>query len=87
MKETKIKWQRGEGYITARYAGEKSGELELICEENIGLDREQTVAVQPDSGKAATITIRQEGKRIEYTTQDNEVYVTADGKIYTALKE
>lgn len=87
MKESKIKWLKGEGYITARYVGEKNGELELVTDENIGVDREQAVTVQSASGDAATITVRQDGKRIEYATQDNEVYITADGMRYTALKD
>ena len=87
MKESKIKWLKGEGYITARYVGEKNGELELVTDENIGVDREQAITVQSASGEAATIAVRQEGKRIEYTTQNNEVYLTADGMRYTVLKE
>lgn len=87
MKEKVIKWQTGDGCITARYDGVKDGPIEIVTEENDGLDREQTLTVQPTAGNAATLTVRQEGKRQEYITPDSEVYTTADGEIYAVIKE
>ena len=41
--ETKIKWNEGDGYITATYEGSGSGSASISSDVNEGIDREQSI--------------------------------------------
>lgn len=80
--ETKIKWNEGEGYITATYEGSGDGLAHISVDINEGIDREQDIKVETTNKSISrNITIKQEGKR--------EVFgdlILIDGGTFNVLK-
>ena len=85
--ETKIKWNEGEGYITATYEGSGNGSASISSDVNEGIDREQSIKVETtDKSVSATLLVSQEGLREEFVTSDEKVFMTADGEVFGVLK-
>lgn len=86
MKEVRIKWNEGEGYITATYEGNGDGSLTFNSNVNEGIDREQSVKVKTTDDKLSVdITIKQVGLREVFTCTDGE-FILADGGTFNVLK-
>ena len=85
--ETKIKWNEGDGYITATYEGSGNGSASILSDVNEGIDREQSIKVETtDKSVSASLLVTQQGLREEYITADDETYITADNEVYGCLK-
>lgn len=86
MEETKIKWNEGEGYITATYEGSGSGSASISSDVNEGIDREQSIKVETtDKSVSATLVVSQEGLREVFEPSDG-LFVLADGGTFNVLK-
>lgn len=88
MAETKIKWNEGEGYITAAYEGGGNGSASVSSDVNEGIDREQYIKIETTAGndpKRENILIKQVGLREVFTPTDGE-FVLADGGTFNTLK-
>ena len=86
MKETKIKWNEGEGYITATYEGSGNGSASISSDINEGIDREQSIKVETtDKRVSATLVVSQEGLREVFEPSDG-AFVLADGGTFNVLK-
>lgn len=84
--ETKIKWNEGDGYITATYEGSGSGSASISSDVNEGIDREQSIKVETtDKSKSASILVSQEGLREIFVASDDE-FVLSDGGTFNVLK-
>ena len=84
--ETKIKWNEGEGYITATYEGSGNGSASISSDVNEGIDREQSIKVETtDKSVSATLVVSQEGLREVFEPSDG-LFVLADGGTYNVLK-
>lgn len=86
--ETKIKWQEGEGYITATYTGSGSGSASISSDENEGIDRTQSITVETTLGsnpKSESVQVTQIGLREVFEPSDG-LFVVADGGTYNVLK-
>ena len=84
--ETKIKWNEGEGYITATYEGSGSGAASISSDVNEGIDREQSIKVETtDKSVSATLMVSQEGLREVFEPSDGELII-ADGGTFNVLK-
>lgn len=84
--ETKIKWNEGEGYITATYDGSGSGSASISSDVNEGIDREQSINVETtDKSVSATLVVSQEGLREVFTPSDGD-FVLSDGGTFNVLK-
>ena len=84
--ETKIKWNEGEGYITATYDGSGNGSASISSNVNEGIDREQSIKVETtDKSVSATLVVSQEGLR-EVFEPSNDWFVLADGGTFNVLK-
>lgn len=84
--ETKIKWNEGEGYITATYEGSGNGSASISSDVNEGIDREQSIKVETtDKSVSATLVVSQEGLREVFEPSDGE-FVLADGGTFNVLK-
>lgn len=84
--ETKIKWDEGEGYITATYEGSGSGSAFISSDVNEGIDREQSIKVETtDKSVSATLMVSQEGLREVFEPSDG-MFVLADGGTLNVLK-
>ena len=84
--ETKIKWNEGEGYITATYKGSGNGSASISSDVNEGIDREQYIKVETtDKSVSATLVVSQEGLREVFEPSDGE-FVLADGGTFNVLK-
>ena len=84
--ETKIKWNEGDGYITATYEGSGSGSASISSDVNEGIDREQSIKVETtDKSVSATLVVSQEGLREVFTPSDGE-FVLSDGGTFNVLK-
>ncbi|MBQ2855501.1 MAG: hypothetical protein IJE78_00460 [Bacteroidaceae bacterium] len=84
--ETKIKWNEGDGYITATYEGSGSGSASISSDVNEGIDREQSIKVETtDKSKSASILVQQEGLREVFLPSDGD-FVLADGGTFNVLK-
>lgn len=71
--ETKIKWNEGEGYITATYTGSGSGSASISSDVNEGIDREQSIKVETtDKSVSATLIVSQIGLREVFNASDGE---------------
>lgn len=87
--ETRIKWQEGDGYITATYEGSGNGQASISSDMNEGIDRTQLIVVETTSGsnpKSEAVTVSQLGLREVFEPSDGE-FVLADGGTYNVLKE
>lgn len=88
MEETKIKWNEGEGYITATYKGNGNGSASISSDVNEGIDREQSIKVETMKGnepKSIDVSIKQYGMREVFEPSDGE-FVLADGGTFNVLK-
>ena len=88
MMETKIKWNEGEGYITATYEGSGSGSASISSDINEGIVREQSIKVETTKGnepKSIDVSIKQYGMREVFEPSDGE-FVLADGGTFNVLK-
>lgn len=84
--ETKIKWNEGEGYITATYEGSGSGSASISSDVNEGIDREQSIKVETtDKSVSATLMVSQEGLREVFEPSDGD-FVLANGGTFNVLK-
>lgn len=84
--ETKIKWDEGDGYITATYEGRGSGSASIASDLNEGIDREQSIKVETtDKSVSATLVVSQEGLREIFVASDGE-FVLNDGGTFNVLK-
>ena len=86
--ETKIKWNEGEGYITAAYEGSGNGSASISSDINEGIDREQSVVVETTKGnnpKSVSVSIKQIGLREIFSASDGD-FVLSDGTTYNTLK-
>ena len=84
--ETKIKWNEGEGYITATYEGSGSGSASISSDVNEGIDRAQSIKVETtDKSVSATLMVSQEGLREVFEPSDGG-FVLADGGTLNVLK-
>ena len=85
--ETKIKWNEGEGYITATYEGSGSGFASISSDVNEGIDREQSIKVETtDKSVSATLMVSQEGLREVFEPLDGGL-VLADSGTFNVLKD
>ena len=87
--ETKIKWNEGDGYITATYEGSGNGSASISSDENEGIDREQPITVETTYGnnpKSESVNVRQLGKREVLLPSDGD-FILADGGTFNVLKE
>lgn len=88
MAKTKIKWNEGEGYITAAYDGSGNGSASISSDANEGIDREQSIKVETtDKSVSATLVVSQEGLREEFVTADKKVFMTANSEVFGVLKQ
>lgn len=86
MEEVKIKWNEGEGYITATYEGSSDGSLTFNSDVNEGIDREQSVKVKTiDDKLSVDISIKQVGLREVFTCTDGD-FILADSGTFNVLK-
>lgn len=88
MVEKKIKWNEGEGYITAAYEGSGNGSASISSDTNEGIDREQSIKVETTAGdepKRENILIKQVGLREVFTPKDGK-FVLANGGTFNVLK-
>ena len=86
MAETRIKWNEGDGYITATYEGSGNGSASISSDVNEGIDREQSIKVETtDKSVSATLVVSQEGLREIFEPSDG-LFVLANGGTYNVLK-
>ena len=86
--ETKIKWNEGEGYITATYEGSGSGSASISSDVNEWIDREQSIKVETTKGnelKSVDVSVKQYGMREVFLPSDGD-FILADGGTYNTLK-
>ena len=84
--ETKIKWNEGDGYITATYDGSGSGSASISSNVNEGIDREQSIKVEAtDKSVSATLMVSQVGLREVFEPSDG-MFVLKDGGTFNTLK-
>lgn len=84
--ETKIKWNEGDGYITATYEGSGNGSAYVSSDVNEGIDRELPIKVETtDKSISATLVVKQEGLREAFGASDG-VFVLADGGTFNVMK-
>ena len=86
--ETKIKWNEGEGYITATYEGSGSGSASISSDINEGIDRAQSIKVETTKGnepKSVDVSVKQYGMREVFLPSDGD-FILADGGTYNTLK-
>lgn len=84
--EAKIKWNEGDGYITATYEGSGNGSASISSDVNEGIDREQSIKVETTNKSASdTLVVSQEGLREVFLPSDGD-FVLADGGTFNVLK-
>ena len=84
--ETKIKWNEGDGYITATYEGSGNDYASISSDVNEGIDREQFIKVETtDKSISVTLVVSQEGLRDVFEPSDGD-FVLADGGTFNVLK-
>ena len=86
--ETKIKWNEGEGYITATYEGSGNGSASISSDENEGIDRTQSITVETTLGsnpKSESVQVTQIGLREIFEPSDG-MFVLKDGGTFNVLK-
>lgn len=85
--ETKIKWNEGDGNITATYEGSGSGSASIASDVNEGIDREQSIKVETtDKSVSATVVVSQLGMREIFNASDGE-FILADGGTFNVIKD
>ena len=88
MMEKKIKWNEGEGDITAIYEGSGNGSVAISSDRNEGVDREQYINLSTTKGnnpKSVDINIKQYGMREVFNPIDDS-FILADGGTFNVLK-
>lgn len=86
MKEVRIKWNEGEGYITATYEGSGDGSLTFNSDTNEGIDREQSIEVKTTDNKlSVSVSVKQIGLREVFACTDGD-FILADGGTFNVLK-
>lgn len=86
--ETKIKWNEGDGYITATYEGSGSGSASISSDVNEGIDREQSITIETTKGnnpKYESVVVTQVGRREVFLPSDGD-FILADGGTLNTLK-
>jgi hypothetical protein len=86
--ETKIKWNEGEGYITATYEGSGNGSASISSDVNEGIDREQYITIETTKGnkpKSESVIVTQIGRREVFLSSDGD-FILADGGTFNVLK-
>ena len=86
--ETKIKWNEGEGYITATYEGSGSGSASISSDVNEGIDREQSIKVETTKGnelKSVDVSVKQYGMREVFLPSDGD-FILSDSGTFNVLK-
>lgn len=84
--ETKIKWNEGDGHITATYEGSGSGSASIASDVNEGIDREQAITVETTDGTIRrSVDVTQYGMREVFEPSDGG-FVLADGGTFNVLK-
>lgn len=85
--DTKIKWNDGEGYITATYEGSGDGSAVISSDINEGIDRVQTLTVQTTNGMVEEkVLVSQEGLRQPFGLSGGGVFLIAGGGRFGVLK-
>lgn len=88
MATTKIKWNEGEGYITATYTGSGNGSAAISSEINKSIDREQYITVETTEGanpKSVNVKVKQLGMREVFSCLDGD-FTLKDGGTFNVLK-
>lgn len=88
MVEKKIKWNEGEGYITAAYYGSGNGSASISTDVNEGIDREQSILVETTYGEpkdSESVLIRQAGLREVFSVSDG-TFLLKNGETFNVLK-
>ena len=86
--ETKIKWNEGDGYITATYEGSGNGSASISSDINEGIDRTQSITVETTLGsnpKSESVQVTQIGLREIFEPSDG-MFVLKDGGTFNVLK-
>lgn len=86
--ETKIKWNEGDGHITATYDGSGNGSAFISSDRNESVDREQDITVKTTAGanpKTETVRVKQIGLREVFNASDG-AFVLADGGTFNVMK-
>lgn len=85
--DTKIKWNDGEGYITATYEGSGDGSAIISSDINEGIDRVQTLTVQTTNGLVEEkVLVSQEGLRQPFGLSGGGVFRIKGGGRFGVLK-
>ena len=81
--ETKIKWNEGDGYITASYDGSGDGAVVVTSDVNNGDDRQQYILVETeDKSISIPVLVVQKGGSAVVETYTRLTYIECDGKQY-----
>lgn len=86
--EKKIKWNEGDGAITAIYEGSGNGSVAISSDINEGIDRSQDITIETTEGsnpKSVDVNISQAGMREVFVPNDGE-FILADGGTFNVLK-
>ena len=86
--ETKIKWNEGEGYITATYEGSGNGSASISSDINEGIDRIATINISTTEGnapKSVDVSVMQLGMREVFEPSDGN-FILKDGGKFNVLK-
>lgn len=84
--DTKIKWNEGDGHITATYNGSGNGLVQISSDLNEGIDREQHVKVETtDKTVSVQLTVSQPGLREIFAPSDGE-FILNSGGTFNVLK-
>ena len=83
--ETKIKWNKGDGYITASYDGSGDGAVVVTSDVNNGDERQQYILVETeDKSISIPVFVAQKGRGV-VETYTRLTYIEATGKQYINL--
>lgn len=88
MVEKKIKWNEGDGYITAAYEGSGNGSASISSDANEGIDREQFIKIETTVGndpKSENVLVKQVGLREVFEPSDGG-FVLRGGGSFNVLK-
>ena len=82
MMETKIKWNQGEGYITAAYDGSGDGSVVVTSDVNNGDERQQYILVETEDQSISipVLVVQKGGNSVE--TYTRLTYIEATGEQY-----
>ena len=80
--ETKIKWNQGEGYITAAYDGSGDGSVVVTSDVNNGDERQQYILVETEDQSISipVLVVQKGGNSVE--TYTRLTYIEATGEQY-----